>query len=71
VNEADFTFTSCASPDCECRIDSGSWSSCTSPFGTLVMGVGEHEFYVRDMSDENPTPDQYTWTYDPNAPSCP
>jgi hypothetical protein len=71
VNEADFTFTSCASPDCECRIDSGSWSSCTSPFETLVTGVGEHEFYVRDMSDENPTPDQYTWTYDPNAPSCP
>ena len=70
VPEADFTFTSCDSPDCECRIDDGSWSSCSSPLETLVPGSGEHRFYVRDTSDENPTPDKYTWTIDPNGPGC-
>ncbi|MEW6775200.1 MAG: hypothetical protein AB1405_02830 [Bdellovibrionota bacterium] len=68
----DFTFSS---PDgtavFECRIDSGSFAPCTSPFATGSLGDGSHTFYVRardPAGNVDGTPASYTWTVDTTAP---
>ncbi|MFL5755338.1 MAG: Ig-like domain-containing protein, partial [Chloroflexota bacterium] len=57
----------------ECRIDSGSWASCTNPH-TLspALGAGSHTFDVRatDPADNTDgTPATYTWAIDLTAPN--
>src|SRR5207237_10624828 len=57
----------------ECRIDGGSWTSCTSP-RTLspALAAGSHTFDVRatdQAGNTDATPASYTWTVDLSAPN--
>src|SRR5262249_62073817 len=59
----------------ECRIDGGSWSSCSSP-DTVAPPLGEasHTFDVRAIDSAGNTdasPASYTWTIDTTAPATP
>ncbi|MBJ7459488.1 MAG: M10 family metallopeptidase C-terminal domain-containing protein [Thermoleophilaceae bacterium] len=43
-----FTFSSDAAPATfECRLDSGAWNVCTSPYTTPVLSIANHTFAVR------------------------
>lgn len=48
TSTATFGFTSNESGSTfQCRVDSGTYATCTSPFTTPVLGVGSHTFDVR------------------------
>ncbi|HTL23333.1 MAG TPA: chitobiase/beta-hexosaminidase C-terminal domain-containing protein, partial [Mycobacteriales bacterium] len=74
-NDATPTFdfsSSEAGSSFECRIDSGTWNSCTTPHTTAVLGEGTHTFDVRatDVSgNTDGTPASFTWTIDLTAPN--
>src|SRR5439155_10041408 len=74
-NDATPTFTFSAtepSASFECRVDSGSWSSCTSPHTTAALGEGSHTFEVRatDVAgNTDASPASSTWTIDLTAPN--
>jgi hypothetical protein len=54
-----FTFSSEPNATFECRLDSGSWSSCTSPKSYLNLAAGTHVFEVRatdQAGNIDPTP---------------
>ena len=55
----------------QCKLDSGSYSSCTSPKGYTSLADGSHTFYVEatDPAGNTSTPASYTWTVDTTAPS--
>jgi hypothetical protein len=58
----------------ECKIDSGDWSSCDSPFAPAVTEDGWHTFSVRaldEMPNADPTPSQRRWRTDNQRPSKP
>ncbi|HEU5277858.1 MAG TPA: Ig-like domain-containing protein [Gaiellaceae bacterium] len=69
-----FTFSSSESGSTfECRVDGGSWSSCSSPETVApALAAGSHTFDVRatDVAgNTDPTPASYTWTIDLTAPN--
>ena len=74
TNSTDPVFTFSANEtDCsfECRLDSGTWESCLSPFGYTELSDGSHTFDVRatDLAtNTDPSPASYTWTVDTVAP---
>src|SRR5207247_3179273 len=56
----------------ECRIDGGSWSSCTSPHSLSSLSAGSHTFDVRATDPAGNTaasPATYTSTVDLAAPN--
>ena len=57
----------------ECRIDSGSWTSCSSPDSlSPALTEGSHTFDVRAIDqagNADPTPASHTWIIDSGAPS--
>ena len=56
----------------ECRIDGGSWTSCSSPHTLAALGAGSHTFDLRatDIAgNTDTTPASYTWTIDLTAPN--
>src|SRR5207249_3209209 len=57
----------------ECRIDGGSWSSCTSPETiSPALAAGSHTFDARatdQAGNTDATPASYTWTVDLTAPN--
>ena len=56
----------------ECRVDGGSWSSCSSPDTLAALGAGSHTFEVRATDaagNTDATPASYTWTIDLAAPN--
>ena len=61
-NEEDSTF--------ECRMDSGSWSSCTSPKSYSSLSEGNHSFQVKatDEAGNTGSPDYHNWTIDLTDP---
>ncbi|RCK72766.1 MAG: Fibronectin type III domain protein [Anaerolineae bacterium] len=56
----------------ECKLDTGSWEICTSPYEVSDLSAGEHTFAVRATdaaSNVDSTPASYTWTIDTGAPT--
>jgi hypothetical protein len=68
----DFTFSSAdGTATFECRVDSGAFAPCTSPFTTTALGEGSHTFEVRardTLGNVDATPASYTWVIDTTAP---
>jgi alpha-tubulin suppressor-like RCC1 family protein len=69
---ASFTFT-CTESGCtfQCRLDGGSWSSCTSPKSYTGLWDGSHTFEVRGMDPAgnlDPTPASWSFTVDATPP---
>ncbi len=66
-----FTFSSEAGATFQCRIDSGTFSACTSPFTVTGLTDGSHTFHVRavdTVGNIDPTPATRTWTVDATPP---
>ena len=56
----------------ECRVDGGSWSTCTSPDTTAALAEGIHTFDVRATDaagNTDASPASFTWTIDLTAPN--
>jgi hypothetical protein len=52
-----------------CKVDSGSYVTCTSPYTTATLGDGVHTFYVYAVDvagNVDATPASYTWTVHTN-----
>ena len=64
----DFTFSSTGGASSfECRVDTGSFSACSSPHATAVLADASHTFEVRAIDavgNIDPFPASYTWTVD-------
>jgi hypothetical protein len=48
-----------------CKMDSGSYAACTSPFTSSALSDGSHTFYVYaidNLGNADASPDSYTWT---------
>ena len=70
----DFSFSSSeGSSTFECRLDAGSWSSCTSPHAiSPALTGGSHTFEARatdQVGNTDATPASYTWVVDLTAPT--
>jgi hypothetical protein len=67
-----FSFSSSeAGSTFECRIDGGSWASCSSPETLGSLGAGSHTFDIRatdPAGNTDSTPASHTWTVDLTAP---
>lgn len=68
-----FTFTNTTSPvTYQCKVDSGAWATCTTPFTTQTLADGSHTLSVRATNAsavvEDP-PVTFTWTIDTTAPN--
>ncbi len=66
-----FTFSSEAGATFQCRMDSGSFGACTSPFTATGLTDGSHTFHVRaidTVGNIDPTPATRTWTVDATPP---
>lgn len=56
----------------QCRLDAGSYASCTSPFATGTLSQGLHTIYVRATDTAgNVTTQSVTTTVDSSAPAAP
>ncbi len=67
-----FTFSSEPGATFECKLDSGAFTACTSPFTTPVLSNGSHTFQVRAtdiLGNTDTTPASYTWTVDTVSPN--
>lgn len=72
-SSASFSFSS---PDSdvlryECRLDSGSWSTCTDPHTYTSLADGAHQVEVRAIDSSlnpDPSPAVFSWTVDTQAP---
>jgi hypothetical protein len=56
----------------ECRLDSGSWASCSSPKGYTGLAEGSHTFDVRatdGAGNTDATPASQTWRIDRSDPT--
>ena len=74
--DASFTFTG-SDPggsgvtSFQCRLDGGTWTTCTSPKDLTGLADGDHTFEVRSVDaagNADGTPQSYTWTVDTTAP---
>jgi len=66
-----FTFSSEAGATFQCRMDSGSFSACTSPFTATGLTDGSHTFHVRALDaagNVHASPATRTWTVDATPP---
>jgi hypothetical protein len=66
-----FTFTSEPGTTFQCRVDSGSFSGCTSPFTATGLTDGSHTFHVRALDaagNVDASPATRTWTVDATPP---
>lgn len=55
----------------ECRLDSGSWQSCSAHPGYSNLAAGSHHFEARTVNEEgtvDPTPALRDWVVDPSGP---
>ena len=70
---ATFNFSSSeGSSTFQCRIDGGSWNTCTSPESYASLSDGSHTFDVRatdQAGNQDASPASYTWLVDTTAPT--
>jgi hypothetical protein len=75
ATSASFAFTATESGSSfQCKLDSGSWASCTSPKGYSSLAVGAHTFSVRATDGSGNTdasPATRSWTVEAPAPPPP
>lgn len=74
VRSATFAFTAPqTSVTFQCRIDGGSWSTCSSPKSYSGLDGGKHTFGVRALDAQSRTsdPTSYAWTVDLTPPAAP
>jgi large repetitive protein len=67
---ATFTFTSEPGSTFECKVDAGTFSSCTSP-SSYSLADGTHTFHVRARDaagNADPAPATWTWQIDTDEP---
>lgn len=67
-----FTKSGCSLGGFQCKLDAGSYASCTSPKSYSSLSEGAHTFSVKFVqSFPNPPshPDAHTWTIDTTAPT--
>ena len=67
---ANFSFTSTETATFECQMDSGGYTSCTSPKSYTGLTEGSHSFSVKAIDsagNTDSTPASYTWTIDTTA----
>lgn len=73
VRAPTFTFTSTEpGSSFTCKVGSGAFVSCTSPYTTPTLSDGTHTFFViaTDVAgNSDPFPAQYTWVLDTVAPN--
>ncbi|MBA2706942.1 MAG: hypothetical protein H0U59_03955, partial [Gemmatimonadaceae bacterium] len=64
-----FTFTSPAATGFECKLDTGAWTTCSSPYTTPVLANGSHTVSIRAVKNGVPdaTVATRTWTVDTSA----
>jgi hypothetical protein len=71
ASSARFTFTSSeAGSTFQCQLDSGAWTTCTSPQSYGSLAVGSHTFSVRATDaagNVDPNPPVANWTIDTTA----
>jgi hypothetical protein len=71
-NTPTFAFTATeAGSTFQCRVDSGSWASCTSPWTTAALGDGPHSVSVRASDaagNTDASPATRSFTVDTQAP---
>ena len=63
-----FSFTGTGT-NFECRVDTGVFATCASPYTTEELDDGEHTFEVRAVDaagNTDTTPASHTWTYAPD-----
>lgn len=65
------TFTGEAGATFECKLNSGTYSSCSSPYNASGLSSGSNTFYVRQTDSYSNLSDasSITWTVDATAPS--
>ncbi len=72
ATSASFSFSSSeADSSFACRLDGGSWSSCTSPKSYAGLATGSHRFMVRagdPVGNVDPSPAVHDWTVEGSAP---
>ncbi len=72
-NGASFDFSSSEGGSTfQCRIDGGSWTSCTSPQSYSSLSDASHTFDVRatdQAGNQDASPASYTWLVDTTAPT--
>ncbi|MDQ3265200.1 MAG: DUF11 domain-containing protein, partial [Myxococcota bacterium] len=68
---ASFTFNATEAGTFQCRLDAGTWASCTSPVA-ITVGQGSHTWEVRATDaagNQDPSPASHTWSVDSIAPN--
>ncbi len=70
---ATFAFTSTESGSFKCKLDTGTWESCSSPKALSSLSEGEHTFSVQAIDaagNADATPATRTFTVDSSAPTA-
>src|SRR4029077_8491350 len=71
ATSAGFSFSSEPGATFECKLDAGSFLSCTSPQSISGLADGAHSFAVRAtdlVGNTDPTPASFSWTVDTPPP---
>jgi hypothetical protein len=67
---AGFSFSAGNASAYQCKLDTGAYASCTSPYTPASLAQGSHTFSVRGISGSSAGPAiSYTWTLDTIAPT--